>query len=162
LLCAAVFAAYWAKKIGERQNKIDEQLLKTQEKTFDAQNFVDIAVSLRLVLDEGKKTKYMNGGEFYFGPWEFSLENVGSYPAYLTRYTLQADHYNDVQIKGSMPIPSAGYRIKLPPDIVQTLLLTIDFEDHLGRKWRSVHTGTYSEVDGFWQLSSEKKKLITD
>ena len=160
-LCAATYAAYWAKKIGVKQNSIDSQLLSAQKQSLEAQDFVELSVLPRFGSENHSSVVKINGGDSVVTPSEIVITGIGVYPIYLSRYILQAPG-NDIHPLGSVAIPSDGYTIPIPVSAYpqKGFNLTVEFEDHHGNKYESTHQGIYYVERAMWEIISQKKSLM--
>lgn len=143
---AASFAAYQAKRIGDKQNEINQRAL-------DIQNFVELFVMPQQVIGQNED------GKSALIRWNILIKNVSSYPVYLHAFSLSGLRHPI----GSSAIPNNSenwYGVPIQEDIQKKgeFSLEIEFEDYLGDKYSSKHTGLFDGIT--WQIKSEKRVLL--
>lgn len=134
---AACVAAWWAKGIGDRQIQISD--------------FVELFVMPQQVMVQNEQ------GQQAPLRWNLIIKNASSYPVYLKTFSLNGVRY----VLGSNAIPNNPdnwYAIPIPANVQSTLSLDVEFEDYLGRKYSSKHSGIFDGLS--WQITSEKRVLV--
>ena len=145
---ATVLAAYFAWRIGVRQNQINERALSISD-------FVEIFLMPQQVIfrEEGDESKTVI-------KWNILIKNVSSYPIYLNSFTLNGIKH-DV---GSSAIPNnsdSWYAAPIPEDLQKKgFSIEVFFEDYLGQKYQ---TDGFGSFDGtWWQIKSKKRIKIIE
>ena len=141
---ATALAAFFAWRIGVKQNKINEQALNISD-------FVEIFLMPQQVVlqDQNDQSKKII-------KWNILIKNVSSYPIYLNDFTLNGIK----QDIGSSAIPNnsdSWYAVPILED-AQTrneFSLTVSFEDYLGKKYQAEGFGRFDGVA--WQIKSKKR-----
>lgn len=146
-LITTALAAYFAWRIGVRQNKINEQALKISD-------FVEIFLMPQQVILQDS-----NNQSQQIIKWNILVKNVSSYPIYLNDFTL-----NDLKHEiGNTAIPNnsdSWYCIPISEDIQnkKEFSLVIYFEDYLGKKYLGEGVGVYNGIS--WEIKSKKRVCI--
>jgi hypothetical protein len=161
---AAIYAARWAKRIGSKQNEIDTQLLEAQRQSLEAQTFVELSVSPLRGPDHQMEMIKMDRGNGYVVHTDILIKAIGVYPIYINEYVLVIPSTSTIIVEtlGAIVIPSDGYIIQIPTQAYpnKTFDLTVKFEDHLGKKYNSVHHCYFRSENGRWKIESEKKSSL--
>ena len=136
---AATIAAILAYRIGKKQ--------------IDITNFVEL-----FLMPQQITFKKVDSEETQIA-WKILVKNVSSYPIYLSSYTLNGIK-EDI---GSTPIPhnpDNWYGIPITKEVQDTgkVSLIIEFEDYLGKKYRSEGFGKYE--GGGWNIHQTKRVQI--
>lgn len=136
---AAIVAAVLAYRIGKKQIEIT--------------NFVEL-----FLMPQQITFKKVDSEETQIA-WTILVKNVSSYPVYLNSYTLSGVK-EDI---GNTPIPhnpNSWYTIPITKNVqdVGKLSLIIEFEDYLGKKYKSEGFGKY-EGSG-WNIHQTKRVEI--
>lgn len=140
---AALVTALLAYDIGVKQNDINERALKMN-------NFVELFI-------QPKSYQYTEGNIPKTG-WVIAVQNISSFPVYLNGYTLNGERR---QI-GSNALPASGdgwYEIPIPKSAEEkgSVSLEIEFEDYLGKRYRSEGSGTF--MNGIFTNIQAKKRI---
>ncbi len=142
---SASIAAFFAYKIGSKQNEINKQAL-------DIANFVEIFVHPQQQIIKDKE-----GNEQI--SWNVLIQNASSYPIYINDYTLNGVKHSI----GSTALPNNSgqwYAIPIPNDIQAKgeLSLIVSFEDYLGNKYQSESFGEFR--NHYWNIRSQKRRAL--
>ncbi len=153
----AWWAAYCAKKIGEKQNEINEGIKALQAKQTDAEHFVELSVQAIPVnsLPEAAATGYFQPQNM-----DVIVKSVGTYTVYLNRYWFQK---GTPQLLDYAAVPSDGYRIPISKDDFGgdgVLVLTIEFEDYRQNRYQSEHVIVFPKRGARLEIRSKKKEKI--
>lgn len=143
---AALITTYLAWRIGKRQNEINERSLSIQD-------FVETFVMPQQVLAKDDK------GNDYLAYYNLLVKNASSYPVYLNSFSLNGVFHS----VGSSVLPTGTenwYAIPIPKNIQENgeLILELNYEDYLKRKYQSNHKGVVENMT--WQIRSEKSLHI--
>jgi len=136
-----IIAAILAYKIGRRQIKII--------------NFVEV-----FLMPQQIQLKKVGSGDVQIGGWSVLIKNISSYPIYLNSYTLNGVK----QDIGNTPIPNnsdSWYSVSIPQDVQKNgkLSLVVEFEDYLGKKYKTDGFGKYEEVS--WSIHQNQRVEIS-
>ncbi len=141
---AAIYAAFWAQRIGVAQNRISEASLKINN---FAEVFMMPSQTVIQSLEDSQKKVIV---------WTVLVKNVSAYPIYLKSYTL-----NGVKIDiGNTPIPNnpeSWYTVPIPGDVQGKgqFSLDVEFEDYLGGTYKSEGFG---KIEGAgWNIHQNKR-----
>ena len=136
---AAIIAAILAYRIGKRQIEIT--------------NFVEV-----FLMPQQITFKKIDSEETQI-KWSVLVKNVGAYPIYLNNFTLSGLK-QDIGSTAVPNNPDSWYGIPIPKDVQEKceFSLIVEFEDYLGKKYR---TEGFGKFDGMsWYVQSKKRVLI--
>ena len=142
---SASVAAFFAYKIGIKQNEINKQAL-------DIANFVEIFVQpQQKVVQDNEKNQQIS--------WNLIIQNASSYPIYINDYTLNGVKHSI----GNTVLPNNSnqwYTVSIPTDIQNKgeFSLIISFEDYLGNKYQSESFGEFRNYG--WNIRSQKRRAL--
>lgn len=141
---ATSLAAFFAWRIGVRQNKINEQALNISD-------FVEIFLMPQQVIlqDQTDQSKKIIR-------WNVLIKNASSYPIYLNEFTLNGIK----QDIGSSAMPNnsdSWYALPIPEDVQakKEFFLIVFFEDYLGKKYQTEGFGIFDGIS--WCIKSKKR-----
>lgn len=137
-------AAYFAWRIGVRQNEINEKALKISD-------FVEIFLMPQQVILQDQ-----NGQLNKIIKWNVLINNVSAYPIYLNDFTLNGIK----QDIGSSAIPNNSdnwYAVPIPEEVqkLKNFSLVVTFEDYLGQRYAGEGFGVFDGAS--WQIKSKKR-----
>lgn len=146
-LITTALAAYFAWRIGVRQNKINEQALKISD-------FVEIFLIPQQAILQDPNNQLQQ-----IIKWNILVKNVSSYPIYLNDFTLNGIKY-DVGSSAIPNNPDSWYGVSIPKDVQdkKEFSLIVSFEDYLGKKYQAEGFGIYNGIS--WEIKSKKRILL--
>ena len=146
-LLVASMTAYFAYRIGKRQNEINATSLSIT-------NFVEIFLMPQQVIvqEQGDSTKQTI-------TWKILIKNVSAYPIYLNGFILNGIKY-DIGNSAIPNQPDSWYSVPITKDIQlrEEFSLTVLFEDYLGRRYSAEGFGRFDGVS--WLIRSKKRVEI--
>jgi hypothetical protein len=154
---AAVAAAIWARNIGKRQNEINAKMESLQTRQTEADHFVEISVqAVPLNMTQASLMAAVAPAT-----WGLVVRSIGTYPVYLESYTFSFAE-GTINALGAAVVPSNGYTIEVNQvDIInlpnRTFVLNIYFEDHAGKRYKSLHAGMLMNAGTKLIVQSNKK-----
>ena len=135
-LVVSMVTIFFVYKIGRRQNEINQNSLQLN-------NFCEVFLMPTLGA----------------AGWLILITNASAYPIYLNSYTL-----NGIEtIVGSSCIPhnpNNWYAVPIPITVQaeEQFLITVRFEDHLGKKYQTLGHGSFAP--NWWTVRSEKRIAV--